>query len=786
MRICIMRLSDWLSFSVRSKSWKGAMTPINGLALMMISLALVSPLCAQDAPIDPIFSDRFEPFFKDCPDCPTMAWIPAGTFTQGSPTSEPESSNIERPQRQVSIPAFTMGQTAVSFEQWDACVADGGCTHNPGDAGWGGGNRPVINVSWDDAQEYVTWLSNKTGHDYRLPSESEWEFATRAGTTGRFNTGDCITTGQANFNGNFPAPGCPAGIVRSQTVPVASFAPNAFGLYATHGNGAEWVQDCWNQNYEDAPTDGSAWMSGDCSRAMVRGGSWFSGGNELRSATRFLNSRGTRNNHIGFRVARSIPPPLPAVAQNGLIDWFNPDHGLFLDSDGRVAEWTNLAAQGRNTGSSSAATPVDGVDGRRMIRFNSPDNGGHLAYPSPGAQNLADGYSVFVVFRLNEPLGNGNPFPRLWRGADDSHAFFLRRSTGEVEIKANPLAVAARPSHAFADGFETGDFAILTARLTPTSQQLYFNGALVDGSESTIGSYTIDDSLFQIGNSVRGDIGDVLVYDHSASLDDLDETGLALAEAYGTTWTFRDCADCPSMVMIPAGTFTQGSPESEQESYGRERPQRQVNVSAFAIGQTEVTFAQWDTCVTDGGCTHVPDDNGWGRGDRPVIRVSWNHTQQYLTWLSNKTGHDYRLPTESEREYAARAGSTGRFNTGDCITTDQANFRGTAPAQGCPTGTYLLQTLPVGSFAPNAFGLYDTHGNVFEWTQDCWNSNYNGAPTDGSAWLTGECNWAVMRGSAWNVHGDGLRSAYRDWSSRDSSNINIGFRVARSLTPEAD
>ncbi|MCH8478036.1 MAG: hypothetical protein LAT56_08835, partial [Wenzhouxiangella sp.] len=178
----------------------------------------------------------------------------------------------------------------------------------------------------------------------------------------------------------------------------------------------------------------------------------------------------------------------------------------------------------------------DGVDGRRMIRFNSPDNGGHLAYPSPGAQKLADGYSVFVVFRLNEPLGNGNPFPRLWRGADDSHAFFLRRSTAEVEIKANPLAVAARPSHPFADGFETGDFAILTARLTPSSQQLYFNGIMVDGSDSPIASYTIDNSLFQIGNSVRGDIGDVLVYDHSASLADLDETGQALAKAYGTTW----------------------------------------------------------------------------------------------------------------------------------------------------------------------------------------------------------------------------------------------------------
>ena len=179
--------------------------------------------------------------------------IPAGSFTQGSPASEPQSASNERPQRTVNVQAFAMGQTAVTFAEWDACVADGGCMHSPGDAGWGRGNRPVINVSWNDAQEYVTWLSNKTGHDYRLPSESEWEYATRAGTMGRFNTGDCITTDQANFDGNVPAVGCPMGIVRNQTLPVAGFAPNAFGLYDTHGNVWQWAEDCWNENYLSAP-----------------------------------------------------------------------------------------------------------------------------------------------------------------------------------------------------------------------------------------------------------------------------------------------------------------------------------------------------------------------------------------------------------------------------------------------------------------------------------------------------------------------------------------------------
>ena len=262
---------------------------------------------------DEMFRDRFErqelqpgTVFHDCDECPTMVVIPAGSFTQGSLESEPQSSPNERPQREVSVPAFAMGRTAVTFAEWDACVADGGCTHNPGDFGWGRANRPVINVSWNDAQQYVTWLSNKTGHDYRLPSESEWEYATRAGTTGRFNTGDCITTDQANFHGGFPATGCPTGILRNQTLPVGSFSPNAFGLYDTHGNTWEWVQDCWNASYNGAPTNGSAWMSGDCSLAVLRGGSWGGAGGGLRSAARHRDTRGDRFIDVGFRVARSV------------------------------------------------------------------------------------------------------------------------------------------------------------------------------------------------------------------------------------------------------------------------------------------------------------------------------------------------------------------------------------------------------------------------------------------------------------------------------------------------
>ena len=284
------------------------MIPTRVITLLVIpGLALVGAVPASVSEVDPIFSDRFKDLsFQDCDDCPRMVMIPAGTFVQGSPVTEPESTLEERPQREVSVPAFAMGRTAVTFDEWEACVNDLGCTHNPDDQAWGRNSRPVINVSWDDAQEYVIWLSNKTGHDYRLPSESEWEYAVRAGTTGRFNTGDCITTDQANFDGRIPAKDCPVGIFRHQTEPVGSFGRNAFGLYDTHGNVWELVQDCANPDYNGAPTDGSAWMSGFCDFAVLRGGSWGNQGHQVRSASRNDSNRDTRFLNGGFRVARSV------------------------------------------------------------------------------------------------------------------------------------------------------------------------------------------------------------------------------------------------------------------------------------------------------------------------------------------------------------------------------------------------------------------------------------------------------------------------------------------------
>ena len=245
--------------------------------------------------------------FRDCTDCPEMVVVPSGSFMMGSPESEARRESSEGPVRRVTLSRpFAVGVYEVTFDEWDACHRAGGCSHNPDDEGWGRGNRPVIHVSWHDAQEYVGWLSRMTGKGYRLPSESEWEYVARAGTTTPFHTGETISTEQANYNGSYTYGSGTEGIWRRQTVPVESFPSNGFGLHDVHGNVWEWVRDCWNGSYEGAPTDGSAWESGDCRFRWRRGGSWYDAPRYLRSAYRNRIGSGYRSGGAGFRVTRTL------------------------------------------------------------------------------------------------------------------------------------------------------------------------------------------------------------------------------------------------------------------------------------------------------------------------------------------------------------------------------------------------------------------------------------------------------------------------------------------------
>jgi formylglycine-generating enzyme required for sulfatase activity len=246
---------------------------------------MVSPAPAPAPPAAQ--APRAGEVLKDCTECPEMVVIPAGRFLMGSPPGEAGRSGDEGPQRWVEVPRFAMGRYEVTQREWLAVMGS-----NPSRFSNCGMNCPVENVSWNDAQEFLRRLNQRTGLNYRLPSEAEWEYAARAGTTTAYPWGDRFDGGRAN-NG-------------SSTVAVGGYAANAFGLHDMHGNIWEWVQDIWHDNYAGAPTDGSAWMvGGDPSRRVLRGGSWFNSPQYLRSAIRNWYALGYRGFVTGFRIARA-------------------------------------------------------------------------------------------------------------------------------------------------------------------------------------------------------------------------------------------------------------------------------------------------------------------------------------------------------------------------------------------------------------------------------------------------------------------------------------------------
>jgi formylglycine-generating enzyme required for sulfatase activity len=231
---------------------------------------------------------------------------------------------------------------------------------------------------------------------------------------------------------------------------------------------------------------------------------------------------------------------------------------------------------------------------------------------------------------------------------------------------------------------------------------------------------------------------------------------------------------------LPQFPFSKkGSPESEKGRYPDESlPHPLTIANPFAVGRFAVKFEEWDACVADGGCNgYKPADQGRGRGQRPVINVGWDDTKTYLAWLSRITGKTYRLLTEAEWEYAARAGTTTAYYWGDEIG------RGNANCNGCGSAWDNRETSPVGSFAANEFGLYDMAGNVWQWVEDCHHDNYNRAPTDGSAWTSKCARDRVLRGGSWHYTPRGLRSANRYRYSSVERLDDLGFRVARTLTP---
>jgi formylglycine-generating enzyme required for sulfatase activity len=266
----------------------------------------------------------------------------------------------------------------------------------------------------------------------------------------------------------------------------------------------------------------------------------------------------------------------------------------------------------------------------------------------------------------------------------------------------------------------------------------------------------------------------------------------------GTGQSFKDCPDCPEMVVIPAGSFAMGAWPDEEVATEREDQIRVSIAGPFAAGRFGVTRGEFAAFVAatghniDGGCYRLSErklnaDRNWSspgfaQHDRhPVVCVNWNDATAYAAWISSLTGKKYRLLSEAEREYATRAGSTGAFWWGAAISTDQANYNGNIIYAGGAKGEWRKATVPVDHFSANPWGLYNVHGNVWEWTEDCWNEKNAGNPGDGTARTTGDCGLRVLRGASFNNAPHTLRSARRERDLLSNRVDTFGFRVARTL-----
>ena len=392
----------------------------------------------------------------------------------------------------------------------------------------------------------------------------------------------------------------------------------------------------------------------------------------------------------------------------------------------------------------------------RGLSIQAPIQGMSVIYPvAPGevVGDTARSANLFAVELIKSAKVQGLPFKEVFRRVRTAVAQATRDQQIPWESSPSPenLVISsmrkspATPTRA-ADPVEQGFWDTIKGSNNPADFKAYLE-SYPDGPFAT----TARDRLQQI--EVR-----------TVAKPAVPEPPPAAPQA-----AVRDCPQCPELVLIPAGAFEMGS----SEMFDFEAPVHQVSIrKAFYIGRREVTYEEWDACMAEGGCKQKLDDRGFGRGRRPATDLDWDDAKGYAAWLSQKTGRTYRLPTESEWEYAARAGSTTTYPWGKAVEKDKAN------CLGC-TSDPVRKAIDTGSFKPNAFGVYDMAGNAAEWVEDCWNDNYRGAPADGSAWTKPQCRERVLRGGSFNNDPRYLRSAARFKYDHDVRFYTNGFRVVR-------
>ncbi|NOX94238.1 MAG: SUMF1/EgtB/PvdO family nonheme iron enzyme [Alphaproteobacteria bacterium] len=456
-----------------------------------------------------------------------------------------------------------------------------------------------------------------------------------------------------------------------------------------------------------------------------------------------------------------LPRGFKRLQTADLMDW---------QGDVNNANWQMILAQIRKLVSNRAAAEAAERQAAAQARANTQAKVTPRVGPAPVAKSRTEppvkkggGFPLLLVVGLLALVGAGvTGYLLMTRNGGGENAASVVASNNNAPVETPPV-VARESSEAEDDQMAAviapDDIASAQTPVGPEQDTLDAAGADDDASSELTASEAVDEE---------------------APTEVVEATP---ARAFTPGEAFRDCETCPEVMPFAAGAeFAMGAPEGEVSHEDAETPQIKIAIAkSFAIGVHEVTYDEWAACIADGGCGgYEPSDLGWGKKQRPVVNVSVEDARGYLAWLSEKTGANYRLPSEAEWEYAARAGSDSAFHTGDQITTGQANYNGQYPYNRAPKGLYRSKTTAVGSFAANAFGIHDMHGNVREWTQDCWRSSHSGAPEDGSA-VGGACSSQVIKGGAWNVGAWRLRSAYRDGGEKTLRKYDTGFRVVLDL-----
>jgi formylglycine-generating enzyme required for sulfatase activity len=399
----------------------------------------------------------------------------------------------------------------------------------------------------------------------------------------------------------------------------------------------------------------------------------------------------------------------------------------------------------------------------RGLAAQDPVQGISFVYAaSPGKIAVGESFPAELIKAMKTPgLGFDAIIDRVRTAvsrATGKQQVVWESSTSPKDLVILPDEAQARPSKT-PDAVEIGFWETIQNSRSPADYQIYLD-SYPEGQFAATARQRL--AQFQAQKSGR------------APKSDETAKGSGTAETPGSTEqpspaSVRDCPVCPEVVPIPAGRFEMGS----TDGFAFERPVHRVEIrKPFYIGRREVTFDEWDACVSEGGCQYRPSDRGLGRGLRPVTDVDWNDAKTYLSWLSSKTGHTYRLPTEAEWEYAARGGRSTTYPWGNTLEKDRAN------CLGC-TSIPLNKAVETGTFPANGFGLFDMVGNAAEWVEDCWRDSYSGAPKNGSAWDKEDCRERVLRGGSFNNETRFVRSAARFKYDYDVRYYTNGFRVVR-------